>query len=547
MTRESPDSEYLSGTDNAWFRMGDRTNRMIITAVLFFEEPVTYEELESQLEKRLLPFKRFRQRIVKPWHRLRPKWKIDDEFNIDAHLTHVALPEPAGEEELQRFVAETMDKDLDRSRALWHGWLVEWAGDDGNGGNALVVRIHHALGDGFALLYVLLGLADDPAAIDMPLGDVPPPPGMEDEEWARERAKAIGDSDEEDEVTGRTRQDETLYGSEGVKDGTDEAEDGKEQDDEGATETETDQEGDEKEDEEDAKDSRSPLSSIRNAVSMGANMAKIGYSSLTLSREPKTSLRGDLGLTERVSWTESYDTEKVKQVGDVYGGTINDVLMSATAGAFRRYLIENGEDVPEDLDLRCAVPVNLKPLEERTEELGNYFGLGFLQLPVGVEDPQERMRMIQDRTGMLKQGTEAYLMYLSLALVGALPRFVQSLVLRRFHNRMTAAVTNVPGPKESFEFAGKTVKDIKFWVPRSEDIGIGISIFSYDGSVRVGVAADEGLVSEPEKLAESFNDEMETIFEDAGVEVDGKNEKDEEEEQDETEAEESEVTTAEDD
>lgn len=495
MTRESPDNEYLSGRDNAWRRMGDRTNHMIITAVLFFDEPVTYEELENKLEERLLPFKRFRQRVVTPWHRLRPKWKMDPLFNIDTHLTHVALPEPQGKEELQRFVAETMDKDLDRSRALWHGWLVEGAGE--GDGNALVVRIHHALGDGFALLYVLLGLADDPASIDMPLGEVPPPPGISDEEWRR---MAV-DAPEPDELEeGEDGLDETLYGSEG-------------------TEEEETEERDEK------------GSSMKEKARMGANMAKIGYSSLTLSKEPKTSLRGDLELTERVSWTKTFETERVKEVGNAYGGTINDVLMAATAGGFRRYLVENGEDVPDDFDLRCAVPVNLKPLKERTEELGNYFGLGFLELPVGVEDPQERMEMIQDRTGMLKQGTEAYLMYLALSVVGALPRFMQYLIMKRFHNRMTAAVTNVPGPKEAIEFAGKEVSDIKFWVPRSEDIGVGISIFSYDGGVSVGVAADESLVPEPDRLADAFNQEMEAILETVDVEdaeEEGEEEKEEE-------------------
>ncbi|MDZ7687372.1 MAG: wax ester/triacylglycerol synthase family O-acyltransferase [Halobacteriales archaeon] len=476
MTRESPDNEYLSGRDNAWLRMGDRTNHMIITAVLFFDEPVSYEELENKLEERLLPFKRFRQRVVTPWHRLRPKWEIDPLFNIDTHLTHAALPEPQGKEELQRFVAETMDKDLDRSRALWHGWLVDGAGE--GDGNALVVRIHHALGDGFALLYVLLGLADDPASIDMPLGEVPPPPGISDEEWR----KMSVDAPEPDDTEDGDGLDETLYGSDGVEEKREEKEEEKKG------------------------------SSIGEKVRMGANMAKIGFDSLTLSKEPKTSLRGDLELTERVSWTETFETERVKQVGHAYDGTINDVLMAATAGGFRRYLVDNGEDVPDDLDLRCAVPVNLKPLQERTEELGNYFGLGFLELPVGVEDPQERMEMIQDRTGKLKQGTEAYLMYLALSLVGALPSFVQYLVMKRFHNRMTAAVTNVPGPKESIEFAGKEVSDIKFWVPRSEDIGVGISIFSYNGGVSVGVAADESLVPEPARLADAFNREMEAIL-----------------------------------
>lgn len=478
MTGKAPDNEYFTSRDNAWYRMGDRKNRMIITGVLFFEDPVSYDDLKSQLESRLLPFKRFRQRAITPWHRLRPKWVLDDKFDLDRHLTHVALPEPQGKKEFQEFVGGVMDKDLDGSRALWHGWLVEGAGE----GNALVVRIHHALGDGFALMYVLLGLADDPASIKMPIGNPPSPPDeiREEIEWKDEEEDKIEEEDDED-----GEMDETLYGSEGV----------------------------EEEDEAEEEDEDEGSSSLLGKLSLGLNAAKIGYNSLTFDKDPKTSLRGELSLPEKVSWTRTYDCDSVKAVGEVYGGTINDVLISATAGAFRRYLLENGEEVPDELDIRVAVPVNLKPLDDRDEQLGNNFGLGFVELPVGVEDPQERMEMIQERTGKLKQGTEAYLMYLSLTIIGIFPKFVQRLVMRRFRNRITAAVTNVPGPEESFEFAGSRVSDIVFWVPRTEDVGIGISIFSYDGGVGVGVAGDGNLLPEPDRLAEAFEREMEAILE----------------------------------
>jgi hypothetical protein len=111
---------------------------------------------------------------------------------------------------------------------------------------------------------------------------------------------------------------------------------------------------------------------------------------------------------------------------------------------------------------------------------------------------------------------------------------------------MTAAVTNVPGPKEAIEFAGKEVSDIKFWVPRSEDIGVGISIFSYNGGVSVGVAADESLVPEPDRLADAFNREMEAILE--TVETEGEAREDEagEEDEDEEEKEEEAKTTGDD-
>jgi hypothetical protein len=58
-----------------------------------------------------------------------------------------------------------------------------------------------------------------------------------------------------------------------------------------------------------------------------------------------------------------------------------------------------------------------------------------------------------------------------------------------------------------------------FWVPTSQVIGLGISIFSYDGDVRVGIAADAGLLPEPTRLSEAFTAEFEDLAEGAGVEL----------------------------
>jgi hypothetical protein len=73
-------------------------------------------------------------------------------------------------------------------------------------------------------------------------------------------------------------------------------------------------------------------------------------------------------------------------------------------------------------------------------------------------------------------------------------------------------LTNVPGPRQPLYFAGQKIENFMFWVPRSGKIGLGISIFSYDGKVTVGIASDEGLMPDPEILLEGFEEEFNTLL-----------------------------------
>ncbi len=425
--------------------MDDRRNLMVVTGVLFFDDPVPYDELKERFEDRLTRFDRFRQRLVEPRLGTRPRWEEDPQFDVENHLTHVALPEPQGPEELQRFVADKMDDRLDDSKPLWHCWLVEGVGE----GNALVVRIHHALADGFALLYVLFGLSDNPEEIELPIGELPPLPG--------EEKGAVRSDRDTDDKTGL---------------GID------------------------------------PFSVGESVVRGFTDVVETRARSLPLRKDPETPLRGELSGSKSVSWTETYDLDDVKSAADSYDATVNDVLMASMAGAFRRYIEEREGEVPKDLELTTAMPVNLKPLAERDEQLGNYFGLGFIELPVGVENYADRIRLLQKRTGVAKQGAEAYGMYALFNLAGSVPRLVQDTAAKAFRERITAAVTNVPGPVNNFEIAGSEVTDIMFWAPTTEDIGVGISLFSYGGEVRIGVAVDDNVVADVDTLADAFESEM---------------------------------------
>jgi diacylglycerol O-acyltransferase len=251
--------------------------------------------------------------------------------------------------------------------------------------------------------------------------------------------------------------------------------------------------------------------SAAGVVGTAARAVAVAYDLLTRPDEPDTSLRGELGTAKRAAWTDPIDLDRVKAVGDAHDATVNDVILAATAGAFRRVLQEHGEDVA-DLELRSSVPVNLKPMSERTEALGNYFGLIFLPIPVWTASFDERIEIIHDRMDRERATIEAVLVYLLFQFVGRAPGPVQDWVLEQFEGSATGVVTNVPGPSTTLEFAGREVTDALFWAPEANDQGLSLSIISYDGSVRVGVAGDARLLPEPSKLSDALEAELDEQF-----------------------------------
>ena len=148
-------SEPMAPVDITWLRMDQPTNPMVIVGVLTLEGPVNLKKLERLLAARLLAIPRFRQRIEK---RLTGLWWSDDpHLNIDRHIKRVRLPGSGGRAELEHFVADLASQTLDQSRPLWQFHVVERY----EGGAVLIVRIHHAIADGIALIRVMLSLTDD--------------------------------------------------------------------------------------------------------------------------------------------------------------------------------------------------------------------------------------------------------------------------------------------------------------------------------------------------------------------------------------------------
>jgi WS/DGAT/MGAT family acyltransferase len=240
----------------------------------------------------------------------------------------------------------------------------------------------------------------------------------------------------------------------------------------------------------------------------GGGLAAAVARVLDLRADPRTPLRGALGTEKLAVWSEAVSLEDVRAVGRRFGATVNDVLLSAVAGALRRYVEGRGHRA-DGLTLRAVVPVNLRRPGDLA--LGNKFGLVFLPLPVGGATALDRLHAVKREMDRIKRSPEAVVIFGLLQAVGTTATRLVMTAVNLLGRKATAVMTNVPGPREPVRFFGHAADGVMFWVPQSGRLGVGVSILSYCGQVRVGLAVDRGLVPDPHVLVRGFHAAFEEL------------------------------------
>jgi WS/DGAT/MGAT family acyltransferase len=457
-----PKTEPFSSVDAAWLHMDKPANLAIIVGVLLFDAPLNVKRVRATLEHRLLPFfPRFTQRVREPRLGLGlPQWEAVRDFDLDEHLHRIELPPPGDEAALQALAGEIMSRPLDRAKPLWQMYVVEGYA----GGGALICSLHHCLADGLALVQVLLSLADsDPKA---PWPKAPTPTERRRQPWlTRLLAQTM-------QTVDRARAAAEGLAHEGLEALT------------------------------------HPFQTAER-LAVGASFG-LALGKLTLlSPDRKTILKGRCDVPKRAAWSGPLPLAEVKAVAHAFNGTVNDVLLAAAVGGLRRYLEARGQPVT-GLNVRAMVPVNLRP-PETLAELGNKFGLVLLSLPVGVRDPLQRIRVLKARMDAIKDTPEAVVAFNILGAMGLTPTQIEELIVKFFAAKASAVMTNVPGPREVLYFAGRPIRGLMFWVPQPGNLALGLSILSYAGEVRVGVATDAGLLPDPASIVAGVMAEFEAM------------------------------------
>jgi diacylglycerol O-acyltransferase len=438
----------MSPLDASFLHIENDVTHMHIGSVAIFEGPPPAAlQVLGMVAAKLPLIPRYRQRVhFVPLGLGRPVWVDDPHFNLAYHVRRTALPAPGGDAELRALVGRVMSQALDRAKPLWELWIAEGLE---HGRWALISKVHHCMVDGVSgteLMTVLLDSERDPAPA--PRDDWRPegaPSGL------RLVAGALAHRASSPYEAVRTARAATraprAYGTRA-------------------------------------------LDAVRGAVR---------YSDLARPT-PASTLNGSVGPHRRWAWARARLSD-VKVVRGAFGGTVNDVVLAAITQGFRSLLLERGE--PTDRVVRTLVPVSVRAPGSHGE-YDNRVSAMFAELPVGIEDPVERLLAIHAQMEALKASKEAVAGEVLTSLSGFAPSLLLALAERmgsRLPQRSVNTVTtNVPGPQRPLYAAGRRMLEALPYVPLGGHVRVGVAIFSYDGALTFGVTGDWDTAADIEVL-----------------------------------------------
>jgi diacylglycerol O-acyltransferase len=447
-------SDRLTGLDASFLHLERGGAHMHVASTLIFDGPKPdYDEFREHVASRLHLVPRFRQKLrFVPLGLSRPTWEDDPHLNLEYHVRQTALPPPGSEEQLRVLAARIFSQALDRSKPLWELWLVDGLGDDRF---AVVGKSHHALVDGVSgvdITTVLFDTKREPAGPPEPSDEWLPSPERSDAEVV---AQAVLDR--------LTNPREIANGVADVL--------------------------------------RAPRE-IAGRVQEG--LGALGAIAGTGLGAPPSPLNVDIGGHRRFAWVRG-DLGQLKQIKGRLGGTVNDVVLAVVAGALGRYLRSRGHSTAE-LELRAMVPISVRS-EDEHGALGNRVSAMMAPLPVGVEDPVRRLRVVTETMGDLKSSRQAVGASLLTELTDFAPPTIAAQAARlqsrqRFFNLV---VTNVPGPQFPLYVLGRELRDVFPMVPLAKNQAVCVGIMSYNGHINFGLVGDFDAISDLDRLADELD------------------------------------------
>ncbi len=367
-----------------------------------------------------------------------PVWVDDDEFSLDFHVRHTALPRPGSDEQLRQLAARIMAQPLDRTRPLWEIWVVEGLSESRF---ALVSKIHHCMIDGASGVDISQILQS--RTPDRRIGQAPP--------FVPRSTPSPG------ELLGyalRWRAGLPLRALRGLR--------------------------------ELRRETGDAWGELQLRARVLARMFLEQY-----GRASESPINGPVGPHRTFGWLDM-DLAELKGARRALGCTLNDLVLTIVTGAFRDYLRLRGVR-PEDLEFRIQAPVSVRSEDERGR-LGNRVSGWVVTLPLGEEDPRRQLAAIQETTRDLKESKQALGVEMMMTAMGAMPTALLSLGMQAASGTINSLVTNVPGPQFPLYLQGARMLAMYPQVPLLANLGLGIALISYDGRVCWGFNADPKLV-----------------------------------------------------
>jgi WS/DGAT/MGAT family acyltransferase len=411
-----------------------------------------------------------------------PTWEPDPDFDIRTHVQSRTLPSPGTDAALADLCSTLYDQPLDRARPLWEMYLIDGYGGGGvrgpdpsrspfspfprapRGRSVLFVKTHHCMVDGVSgieLLRILLDAVSEPVPQVGPVNPAapcPPLPGRSSRfvDGCWDRIRTI--------LPRGLAALPTLM------------------------------------------DPRRAKQEIGKTIEALVHVART-----FLEGAPRTPLNGRLGSARALSWV-TVSLSDVRAIKNELSGSINDVVLAIVSGALRQLLADRGMS-PDRVELRALVPVSVRGTHEQTA-LGNRISMMVVPLPIGIQDPVERLRHVRVATLDLRTRNSSAKVARIMQLVDMLPPQMHRLVgwMQERVRPINTICTNVPGPPIPLYLQGLRVGGIVPFVPLVEDLGVAFAVLSYCDALTFGVTANPGLVPELTAVATALRASMEQLL-----------------------------------
>ncbi len=455
--------DRLSGLDASFLYLETPTQLLHVCGVVMISpetmpETYSFDRMKAEIDQRVRGIPDFRRSLrTVPLHLDHPVWVADEDFDIDRHVHRLAVPAPAGEEELAEVVGHLAGIPLDRTRPLWEMWVIEGLA---TGQIAVFTKMHHATVDGVSGANLISHLCTlEP--------DIPPVPAAQ-------------------VLTDRVPGDLELAGRGLVSSVTRPLELAK------------------------------LLLPMAGIVTHWVGRARRGTAMPAPFTAPRTSFNGTVTGHRSAAFAD-FDLVDVKKVKDVTGATVNDVVLSLVGGALRRYLADRDE-LPSS-SLVAMVPVSVHGRSRRAGS--NKVSGMFTRLRTDVEDPLERVEAIAAANADVKAHHGAidadtlqdWAQFAAPRTFGLAVRVYSRLRLAERHPVVhNLVVSNVPGPPVPVYFMGARIDALYPLGPVFHGAGLNITVMSNNGRMNVGLLACRELAPAVWDLAKDIPLELEATL-----------------------------------
>ena len=385
-------------------------------------------------------------------------WDEDEEFDLDHHFRHIALPQPGRILELLTYISQEHSSLIDRAKPLWTCHIIE--GIEGNR-FAMYFKIHHAMVDGIAgMRLVEKSLSQDPNAKSM----VPP--------WCVEgpRAKRL----KEPNVS---RCKKIMNGVMGQLESTPRV-----------------------------------MYELSQTVmkDMGRNPDYVSS-----FQAPSSILNQRVSSSRRFA-AQSFEFDRLRHISKSLGVTINDIVLAICSGALREYLLS--QDALPKKPLIAMVPASVR---DDDSSMSNRITMILANLGTHKEDPLERLaivrRSVQNAKEKFKRmNSNQILNYSAFVYSAAGLNIASGLMPKR--QAFNLVISNVPGPREPLYWNGARLDAL---YPASiilDGQALNITMTSYLDKLEVGLTACRNALPKMQNLLTHLEEEIQRFEAIVGIE-----------------------------